>query len=141
MGYSFRLTTMGIIYAPPHRKDSTYHSLCYASRGALAGTSVIRKEGNDLFNDALNTFFNLRLYGVEHMVKDQRRERKPAAHTSQATFFYYQHGVLDMHHRTDRTAHTTAFVTALVSVSLYIYLATNSTHCFINGYLIVGSII
>ena len=29
-----------------------------------------RKEGNVLFNDALNTFY-LRLYGVEHMVKDQ----------------------------------------------------------------------
>ena len=28
-----------------------------------------RKEGNVLFNDALNTFY-LRLYGVEHMVKD-----------------------------------------------------------------------
>ena len=30
---------------------------------------VLRKEGNVLFNDALNTFY-LRLYGVEHMVKD-----------------------------------------------------------------------
>ena len=28
-----------------------------------------RKEGNVLFNDALNTFY-LRLYGVTHMVKD-----------------------------------------------------------------------
>ena len=28
-----------------------------------------RKEGNVLFNDALNTFY-LRLYGVKHMVKD-----------------------------------------------------------------------
>ena len=28
-----------------------------------------RKEGNDLFNDTLNTFY-LRLYGVRHMVKD-----------------------------------------------------------------------
>ena len=28
-----------------------------------------RKEGNVLFNDALNTFY-LRLYGVIHMVKD-----------------------------------------------------------------------
>ena len=27
-----------------------------------------RKEGNVLFNDALNTFY-LRLYGVRHMVK------------------------------------------------------------------------
>ena len=30
---------------------------------------LIRKEGNVLFNDALNTFY-LRLYGVGHMVKD-----------------------------------------------------------------------
>ena len=29
-----------------------------------------RKEGNVLFNDALNIFY-LRLYGVRHMVKDQ----------------------------------------------------------------------
>ena len=28
-----------------------------------------RKEGNVLFNDALNTFY-LWLYGIEHMVKD-----------------------------------------------------------------------
>ena len=28
-----------------------------------------RKEGNGLFNDALNTFY-LRLYGVRHIVKD-----------------------------------------------------------------------
>ena len=25
-------------YAPSHRQDNTYHSLCYTSRGALAGT-------------------------------------------------------------------------------------------------------
>ena len=29
-----------------------------------------RKDGNVLFNDALNTFY-LRLYGVRHMVKDR----------------------------------------------------------------------
>ena len=32
-------------------------------------TRLYRKEGNVLFNDALNTFY-LRLYGVRHMVKD-----------------------------------------------------------------------
>ena len=31
------------------------------------------KEGNVLFNDALNTFY-LRLYGVEHMVKREREK-------------------------------------------------------------------
>ena len=30
---------------------------------------TLLKEGNVLFNDALNTFY-LRLYGVRHMVKD-----------------------------------------------------------------------
>ena len=34
-----------------------------------------RKEGNVLFNDALNTF-HLRLYGVRHMVKDHSDSEK-----------------------------------------------------------------
>ena len=38
MGYSFRLAARGILYAPSHRQDNTYHGLCYTSRGALAET-------------------------------------------------------------------------------------------------------
>ena len=38
VGYSFRLTARVLLYAPSHRQDSTYHGLCYTSRGALAGT-------------------------------------------------------------------------------------------------------
>ena len=38
MGYSFRLTAMVLLYALSHRQDSTNHSLCYTSCGALAGT-------------------------------------------------------------------------------------------------------
>ena len=38
MYYSLRLTARVLLYAPSHRQDSTYHSLCYTSRGALAGT-------------------------------------------------------------------------------------------------------
>ena len=34
-----------------------------------------RKEGNVLFNDALNTFY-LQLYGVRHMVKDHSDSEK-----------------------------------------------------------------
>ena len=37
MGYSLRLTARVLLYAPSHRQDSTYHSLCYTSCGALAG--------------------------------------------------------------------------------------------------------
>ena len=36
--YSFRLTARVLLYASSHRQDSTYHGLCYTSRGALAGT-------------------------------------------------------------------------------------------------------
>ena len=36
--YSFWLTARVLLYAPSHRQDNTYHSLCYTSRGALIGT-------------------------------------------------------------------------------------------------------
>ena len=36
--YSLRLTPRVLLYAPSHRQDNTYHSLCYTSRGSLAGT-------------------------------------------------------------------------------------------------------
>ena len=38
IGYSYRLTARVLLYAPSHIQDSTYHSLSYTSRGALAGT-------------------------------------------------------------------------------------------------------
>ena len=39
----------------------------------MASHIWLRKEGNVLFNDALNTFY-LQLYGVTHMVKEGRKE-------------------------------------------------------------------
>ena len=38
IGYSYRLTARVLLYAPSHRQDNTYHSLCYTCRGTLAGT-------------------------------------------------------------------------------------------------------
>ena len=38
IGYSYQLTARVLLYAPSHRQDNTYHSLCYTSLGALAGT-------------------------------------------------------------------------------------------------------
>ena len=38
IGYCYRLTAKVLLYAPSHRQDNTYHSLCYTSRGALDGT-------------------------------------------------------------------------------------------------------
>ena len=44
IGYSYRLTARVLLYAPSHRQDNTYHGLCYTSRGALAGTSVLKRK-------------------------------------------------------------------------------------------------
>ena len=45
------------------------------ARYVHGGLYLDRKEGNVLFNDALNTFY-LRLYGVRHMVKDHSDSEK-----------------------------------------------------------------
>ena len=37
-GLLFQLAARVLLYAPSHRQDITYHSLCYTSRGVLAGT-------------------------------------------------------------------------------------------------------
>ena len=58
---------------------STHFIYGYMGSGIWLRTTQIvrgRKEGDVLFNDALNTFY-LRLYGVRHMVKDHSdSERK-----------------------------------------------------------------
>ena len=41
MGYSFWLAARVILYAPSHRQDSTYHSLCYTSSGTQPGMSNV----------------------------------------------------------------------------------------------------
>ena len=63
------------------RVNSQCRVLCHDCGHHVADGTIGRKEGNVLFNDALNTFY-LRLYGVIHMVKDHSdSERKPAATT------------------------------------------------------------
>ena len=50
MGYSFRLAERVLLYASSHRLDSTYHRICFTSRGALAGmrNSSMRDRSDDL---------------------------------------------------------------------------------------------
>ena len=56
-------------------------SVCSPRFGQCTTSQIVsavlgrRKEGNVLFNDALNTFY-LRLYGVRHMVKDHSDSEK-----------------------------------------------------------------
>ena len=70
----------------------------------------IRKEGNVLFNDALNTFY-LRLYGVAHMVKDHLVCQETRCRHMAYSFRLAARVLL---YAPDRVAHTTAFVTPVV---------------------------
>ena len=36
-GLLFLINSKVFLYAPSHRQDSTYHGICYTSRGALVG--------------------------------------------------------------------------------------------------------
>ena len=56
------------------------HHVCtvlFVSERDLSATK--QKEGNALFNDALNTFY-LRLYGVGHMIKDHSDSMREETH-------------------------------------------------------------
>ena len=59
IGYSFRLTARVLLYAPSHRQDSTYHGLCYTSRGALAGTRIVYTVLLTMFLGVHHSFFLL----------------------------------------------------------------------------------
>ena len=54
--------------------DGAYKRTLAGNRKACCGQGK-GKEGNVLFNDALNTFY-LRLYGVRHMAKDHSDSEK-----------------------------------------------------------------
>ena len=73
----------------------------------------IRKEGNVLFNDALNTFY-LRLYGIGHMVKNHSDSERGNLLPPHRLLFPISSKFFYMHHPTDRIPHTTAFVTPVV---------------------------
>ena len=74
-----------------------------------------RKEGNALFNNALNTFY-LWLYGIGHMVKDHTdSERENPLLPHGLLFPISSNGFFYMHHPTDRITHPTAFVTGALA--------------------------
>ena len=60
IGYCFRLTARVLLYAPSHRQDSTYHGLCYTSRGALAVTrnSSMGPPHEGIYNNKTHVYNN-----------------------------------------------------------------------------------
>ena len=61
----------------------------------IYGKGPQRKEGNILFNDALNTFY-LQLYGVRHMVKDHTGRKEIFYLTTHSTHFIYGYMASDI---------------------------------------------
>ena len=109
-----------ILYYSSGYKHSPKNNIAFISKRKLgAVTSVYRlsrKEGNVLFNDALNTFYLL-LYGVRHMVKDHSDSERGNLLLSHRLLFPINikgSFILNMHHPTHRILHTTAFVTPVV---------------------------
>ena len=72
-----------------------------------------RKEGNVLFNDALNTFY-LRLYGVKHMLKDNTDSERGNPLPPHGLLFSISSKGSFICIIPDRITHTTAFVTPVV---------------------------
>ena len=70
-----------------------------------------RKEGNVLFNDALNTFYT-RLYGVGHMVKDHSYSKRGNPLPPHRLLFPISNKGSFI--STDRIVHTMAFVTPVM---------------------------
>ena len=97
IGCSFRLTARVLLYAPSHRQDSTYHVLCYTSRGALVG----------MRNSSMGGMRN------SHPMKDRSDEPShhertllPRSYISlllvTKLYYCFQQGLFYMHHPTDR---------------------------------------
>ena len=72
-----------------------------------------RKEGNVLFNDALNTFY-LRLYGIRHMVKDHSDSERGNPLPPHGLLFSINSKGSFICTIPDRIAHTTSFLTPVV---------------------------
>ena len=72
-----------------------------------------RKEGNVLFNDALNTFY-LQLYGVRHMVKDHSDSERGNLLPPHGLLFPISSMGSFICTIPDRIVHTTAFVTPVM---------------------------
>ena len=105
-----RVQLVDLRVAHPHRHEAAADEHCNTKSHVTARQ---RKEGNVLFNDALNTFY-LRLYGVRHMVKnhsDSKRGNPLLPH--RLLFLIRSKGSL-ICTIPDRIAHTMTFVTPVV---------------------------
>ena len=75
----------------------------------------MRKEGNVLFNDTLNTFY-LQLYGARHMAKDHSDSERGNLLPPHRLLFPISRKSSFICTIPDRIAHNTAFVTPVMII-------------------------
>ena len=103
------LTAQSFLQTGQHTPRPMLHQLWSIDwNGKQLNGSTIgnRKEGNVLFNDALNTFY-LQLYGVRHMVKDHSNSERGNPLPPHGLLFPISSKVLlyASSHRQDNTYH------------------------------------
>ena len=95
-----------------HPKDRIAHTTAFGK--PVVEHWLYIKEGNVLFNHALNTFFVLS-YSIEHMIQDHSDDEKgnplPVLY---GLLVPISNDIFYMHHPTNRTPHTTTVVTRVV---------------------------
>ena len=108
-GLLFSINSKGSLYAPSHRQDNTYHSLCYTTRGALAGrrNSSMAPDHEESIRRPIAPWVNTLTTELHlapgHMIKNT--QRKPL---HRPLIFY-------IHHPTYRIyIYTTVIVTPIV---------------------------
>ena len=142
MGYSFQLAARVLLYAPSHRQDNIYHSLCYTSRGALAGTRnssmgppwginlmthhttnlhlapKIKRGKEMLYLIMHSKTFELVVWHWVHGKGPFRWETKPAVANLWAILSNEQQEIFHKHHPTGRTVHTSRGILAGIGNTL-----------------------
>ena len=102
VGFSLKAPSGSISSMNTCKKITDFHIPCNQLLG--------RNEGNVLFNDALNTFY-LRLYGIEHMVKDHSDSKRENPLPPHGALFLISSKGSFICTIPDRIAHTMVFVT------------------------------
>ena len=92
MGYSFDLAARDLLYAPAYRLDSTYHGLCYISRGAMAGNVTQWSSMRDRSDDPSHheqTQYTIHLkmfYANISAISKGAEEEKEQAHAQSSSY-------------------------------------------------------
>ena len=89
---TFYLRLYGIRHIIKEGRKEMFYLMMHSTHFIYSYMASDRKEGNVLFNDALNTFY-LRLYGIRHIVTEGRKEGNVLFNDALNTFYLRLYGI------------------------------------------------